>query len=83
MEKDGEKAMIASEMAKFLADYYIYGISITSFLAVLLYLVFSIRFVITARKEGMDICISAFIPVWNIVTWLRKCLKHRKNKVNA
>lgn len=79
LERDGKKKMTVSEVAKYLADYYIYGISIASTLFVILYLIFSIRLVITARRENMDVCVSAFIPLWNIITWVRKSLKHRKN----
>lgn len=70
--------MQLSEMMAFLADKYIYGISVACSVVVVCYLVFSIRLIIKARKIGMNVCVSAMIPGYNIILWVRKCIKHRR-----
>lgn len=62
-----------------LADYYIVGISVICVLVVTLYLVFSIRLIITSRREGINACASALIPVYNLILWIRKCRRKKKS----
>lgn len=69
---------ISSFMA-LLAEEYVIGTAITCTVVVAIYLTFSIRLIVTARREGINVCASAMIPVYNLILWFRKCLRHRKN----
>lgn len=70
-----------SGIMAFLADNYIYGISVSCVVVISMYLAFSIRLIVTARRVGMNICASAMIPIYNIVLWVKKCIvKHRASK---
>ena len=66
-----------------LADRYVIGIACLSFLIVVGYLVFSVLLVIRARRVGMDICVGAFIPFWNLVVWMRVALRRRALRRNS
>lgn len=68
-----------SEIMQALADYYIIGISVICVLVITLYLVFSIRLIITSRREGINACASALIPIYNLILWIRKCMRKKKN----
>lgn len=63
-----------------LAENYIAGITILSTIVITVYLVFSIRLIKSARKEGLDVCTSCMIPIYNLSVWIRKCIRKRKNK---
>lgn len=67
------------EIMQFLADNYVIGMSVFIVLLISIYLIFSIRLIITARREGLDICVSAMIPIYSLILWIRKCIKKRKN----
>lgn len=67
------------EIMQFLADNYVVGMSVFIVLLISIYLLFSIRLIITARREGLDICVSAMIPIYSLILWIRKCIKKRKN----
>ncbi len=67
------------EIMQFLADNYVIGMSVFIVLLISIYLLFSIRLIITARREGLDICVSAMIPIYSLILWIRKCIKKRKN----
>lgn len=67
-----------SEVMKTLADYYTYGIVVCCIIATALYLAFSIRLIITARREGLDVCASALIPIFNIGLFFKKVYRKRK-----
>lgn len=67
------------EIMQFLADNYVVGMSVFIILLISIYLLFSIRLIITARREGLDICVSAMIPIYSLILWIRKCIKKRKN----
>lgn len=71
--------MSFSEIMQFLADNYVIGMSVFIVLLISIYLLFSIRLIITARREGLDICVSAMIPIYSLILWIRKCIKKRKN----
>lgn len=69
---------LSAEMAKYLADNYILGVVVITATLMLGYLVFCIWLVISARKLNIDICASAFIPVFNLNIVVRKIItKHR------
>lgn len=67
-----------SGVMKTLADYYTYGIVVCCIIVTALYLAFSIRLIITARREGLDVCASALIPFFNIGLFFKKAYKKRK-----
>lgn len=71
--------MSFSELMQFLADNYTIGIPIFISLLIGVYLLFSIRLIITSRREGLNICVSAMIPVYSLILWIRKCIRKRKN----
>lgn len=69
---------LKSLMALFAREYVV-GTAVIGITVVSIYLFFSIRLIITSRKEGIDVCASAMIPVYNLILWVRKCIRHRKN----
>ncbi len=71
--------MSFSEIMKFLADKYMIFMPIFIALLIGIYLFFSIRLIINARREGMDICVSAMIPFYSLILWIRKCIRKKKN----
>lgn len=71
--------MDISSIMQLLADEYVIGTAVIAVVVVTAYLTFSIRLIVTARKEGIDVCASAMIPVYNLILWIRKCIRHRKN----
>lgn len=73
--------MSLGSVMQFLADNYIVGISIACVLVVALYLTFSIRLIVTSRREGINACVSAMIPPYNIILWIRKCRRKKKNSI--
>lgn len=70
--------MSLSEIMATLADQYIVGITLCCLIVSGLYIAFSARLIITARAEGMNVCASAMIPVYQLILWFRKCLRKRK-----
>lgn len=70
--------MSLSEIMATLADQYVIGIIICCLIVSGLYIAFSVRLIITARSEGMNVCASAMIPVYQLILWFRKCLRKRK-----
>lgn len=70
--------MSLSEIMATLADQYVIGIIICCFIVSGLYIAFSVRLIITARSEGMNVCASAMIPIYQLILWFRKCLRKRK-----
>lgn len=70
------------EVIQYLADNYKVGIPVLCGVVVLGYLVFSIRLIVTSRREGLNVCMSAMIPAVNLFIWMRKGLrKHKNNKI--
>ena len=63
----------------YLADNYVYGIAILCCVVSAVYIAFSVRLVITSRREGINICALAFVPVLNIILRVRKCVVRRKH----
>lgn len=63
----------------FLANNYVYGIVLLCCVVCIIYLAFSIRLIVTSRREGINLCAMAMIPVINILLWVRKCVVKRKN----
>ena len=64
-----------------LQQNYIVGISIACVIVVALYLAFSIRLIVTSRREGINACASAMIPVYNLILWIRKWRRKKKNNI--
>lgn len=62
-----------------LAENYILGIIALCVIVVACYLIFSIRLIKTSRQEGLDVCTSAMIPIYNVVLWVRKCIRKYNN----
>lgn len=74
--------MSISESMAYLAENYIPGIVVLCVVVVAGYLFFSIRLIVNARREGLNVCISAMIPIYNLIIWLRKVFrKHKNNKI--
>lgn len=70
-----------AEIMSFLAREWIIGFSACALFFVVVYLIFSIRLVISCRKIGYDVSISGMIPLWNIIVWVRKKIFiHNNNK---
>lgn len=61
-----------------LADQYVIGIIICCLIVSGLYIAFSVRLIITARSEGMNICATAMIPFYQIILWVIKCFRRHK-----
>lgn len=72
--------MNLSSMIEFLSINYIVGISVFCTIVVIGYLVFSIRLIVTSRREGLDVCMTAMIPIVNVFLWFKKCIRRHKNK---
>lgn len=74
--------MTLAESIEYLGENWIVGISVLSSVVVVLYLVFSIRLIVTSRREGINTSMMCMIPVLNIFLWFRKCWrKHKNNKI--
>lgn len=75
----GSIDMEFKDFMQFLADNYIVGISVACVVVIAVYLVFSIRLMISARREGINACASALIPIYNLILWVRKWRRKKKN----
>lgn len=62
-----------------LQQNYVVGMSVACTVVVALYLAFSIRIIVTSRREGINACASAMIPVYNLILWIRKWRRKKKN----
>lgn len=62
-----------------LQQNYVVGMSVACTVVVALYLAFSIRLIVTSRREGINACASAMIPVYNLILWIRKWRRKKKN----
>ena len=60
-----------------LADNYIEGMIAVGIVIEAIYLIFSIRLLFTTRDAKMDVYSLVFIPFFNILIWVRKCMKMR------
>lgn len=69
-----------SEIMLILAENWKIGYGILNALVLIVYLIFSIRLVITSRRIGYDVGVSAMIPLINIIVFLKKGHKVRKIK---
>lgn len=72
--------MVYREFMKMLADEYVIGISVLIVFVVAIHIFFSVRLIVTSRREGLDVCVSAMIPVYNLVLWVRKSIRKYRNK---
>lgn len=72
--------MVYREFMQMLADEYIIGISVLIVFVIAIHIFFSVRLIVTSRREGLDVCVSAMIPVYNLVLWARKSIRKYRNK---
>lgn len=72
--------MVYREFMKMLADEYVIGISVLIVFVIAIHIFFSVRLIVTSRREGLDVCVSAMIPVYNLVLWVRKSIRKYRNK---
>lgn len=63
-----------------LAQEWVIGYSVIGSLSVILYLVFSIRLIVSCRRTNYDVGVSAFIPFINLFIWGKKCRINRYKK---
>lgn len=57
------------------------GTIISMCVVVVLYLLFSILFIVAARKNGINLCATGMIPIYNLHIPLRVIIrKHKSNK---
>ena len=63
-----------------LADMYLYGVLASIFIVVGVYVFYSVRVLLSCRKNGIDICASAMIPVYNLTLPVRVLIKKHKEK---
>lgn len=68
-----------SETMKFLADNYIIGIVVSCIIVISLYVFISIKIMSFSRKQHIDICTSAFVPVYNIGILIKALVKKKKD----
>lgn len=69
-----------AEIMKLLADNYVVGIVVACIIVIALYILISVKILLYARKQKLDICSSAFIPLYHIVIWVRSMIRKRKVK---
>ena len=67
------------DIVNFLRENWI-AVPIFAVVVFVLYLIFSIRLVFTARRAGMNVCMLAFIPGINIIVFFVKCIKRAIQK---
>lgn len=72
--------MVYREFMQMLADEYIIGISVLIVFVIAIHIFFSVRLIVTSRREGLDVCVSAMIPIYNLVLWVRKSIRKYRNK---
>ena len=72
--------MVYREFMQMLADEYVIGISVVIVFVIAIHTFFSVRLIVTSRREGLDVCVSAMIPVYNLVLWVRKSIRKYRNK---
>lgn len=65
-----------------LADNYVAGIIVACIVVLIIYIGISLVIMFSAREEGLDICVSAMIPVWNLGILLRTKF-HKKKRILA
>lgn len=68
-----------SETMKMLADNYIVGIVLSCIIVISLYVFISIKIMFFARKQHLDICTSALVPVFNLGILIRAIVKCKKD----
>ena len=62
-----------------LADGYLYGIVVACFFVIVGYVLYSVLVLLSCRKVGIDICVSAMIPVYNLILPIRRLIRKHKN----
>lgn len=72
--------MVYREFMQMLADEYVIGISVLIVFVIAIHIFFSVRLIVTSRREGLDVCVSAMIPVYNLILWVRKSIRKYRNK---
>lgn len=72
--------MVYREFMQMLADEYVIGISVLIVFVIAIHIFFSVRLIVASRRDGLDVCVSAMIPVYNLVLWVRKSIRKYRNK---
>lgn len=70
-------------MSKFMLywqDNSTLGIFLSCTIVVILYVVISLLILFSIRRKYYDICVTAFIPVVNILQWVRYSIKYIKEE---
>lgn len=68
-----------AETMKLLADNYIVGIVVACIIVIALYVLISVKILLYARKQNIDVCVSALIPLYHIVILIRAIIKKKKD----
>lgn len=66
-----------SKIMMVLAEEWILGVSICIFLCILVYLIFSIRLVISCRRNKYDIGVLGMLPVVNIIIFIKNNIRKK------
>lgn len=64
-----------------LADQYIEGIVVVSVVVCMVYIVLGVSIVRMSRQNGINVCTSAFLPVYQLSLPIRVALLKRKRRV--
>lgn len=67
-----------AELMLFLQEQYLLGMVAGSLIVVGVYLYISIWLLLRARKVGLDVGVSAMIPVYNLSIGVRSIIKKKK-----
>ena len=68
-----------AETMKILADNYIIGILLSCVIVISIYVFISIRIMSFARKQHIDVCTSAFVPIVSAGILIKALVKRRKD----
>ena len=61
-----------SDILEMLAREWIIGYSVFACVCVSIHIWYSVRLLISCRKQGYDVGASCMIPIWNLVISLKK-----------
>lgn len=64
-----------------LAQEWVVGYSVVTGVVIVSYITYSVLLIRSCRKIGYDVGVSGMIPIWNIVTLIKRLYKGRKNKL--
>ena len=73
-----------SKVMLVLAREWQIGYAVSISICVITYLLYSILLVVSCRKKGMDVGVSAMIPIVNLIVLVQRgVLIHRKKRIAA